>query len=201
MDPADDLRLLLASRYPLLVASMDDEGRFLEIVRRAALAAGCPVWTWSVTRGLARDGFDPQIGTADARMGIDFVTSLVDPGVFVFADAQAAFADPVFVRKVKELAMRATPGQTLVLAGPRSTVPPELDGLALPWSLEPPSREETEALVRRTVDDLLARGFPVTLDASARFVVSRPSSSRTRASSSSCRWTSAASRRSADSRT
>ena len=145
MDPADDLRLLLASRYPLLVASMDDEARFLEIVRRAALAAGCSVWTWSVTRGLARDGFGPQVGTADARKGIDFVTSLGDPGVFVFADAQAAFADPVFVRKVKELAMRATPGQTLVLTGPRATVPPELEGLALAWSLEPPSRGDRGA--------------------------------------------------------
>jgi AAA+ superfamily predicted ATPase len=167
MDATDDLRLLLASRHALILAAIDDEQRFLGVVRGAALVAGYPVWTWSLTRGLARDGFDPQVGTSDPRKGLDFVTSLHDPGVFVFVDVQAAFADPLFVRKVKELAMRATTGQTLVLAGPRVKAPPELDGLALAWSLEPPTREETEALVRRTVDDLIARGFPVGLDAAA----------------------------------
>ena len=167
MDTTGDLRLLLASRHTLIVAEMQDEGRFMEIVRRAALVGGYPVWTWSVTRGLAREGFDPQMGTTDPRKALDFVASLPDPGVFVMADIHAAFGDAVVIRRIKEIAQRARPGQTLVLTGPRAQVPAELEGLALPWSLEPPTPEEIAALVRRTMDDLAARNLPVVMDAKA----------------------------------
>jgi hypothetical protein len=144
---------------------MQDEERFMDILRRAARVAGYPVWTWSFTRGLARDELDPQMGTADPRKALDFVASLPDPGVFVMADIHTSFSDPVVVRRIKEIAQRAKPGQTLVLTGPRAQIPPELEGLALPWTLEPPTHEELEALVHRTLDDLATRSVAVRLDA------------------------------------
>ncbi|MFB3738921.1 MAG: AAA family ATPase, partial [Candidatus Velamenicoccus archaeovorus] len=165
VDTTGDLRLLLASRHTLIVAEMQDEQRFLQILRRAADAAGIPVWTWTVTRGLARDLQDPQMATTDPRKALDFIASLTDPGVFVLADVHVAFGDPVVVRRIKEIAQRGRTGQTLVLTGPRSRVPPELEGLALPWTLEPPGREELSTMVRRTLDDLAARNLPVSLDA------------------------------------
>ncbi|MEW6059030.1 MAG: AAA family ATPase [Actinomycetota bacterium] len=164
MDSTEDLRLLLASRHSLIVAEMQEEQRFMDILRRAAQAVGYPVWTWSVTRGLARDGFDSQMGTVDPRKALDFVASLSDPGVFVMADIHSSFTDPVVVRRIKEIAQKAKPGQTLVLTGPRALIPPELQGLALPWTLEPPTRAELESLVRRTIDELATRGVPVALD-------------------------------------
>ncbi len=164
VDSTEDLRLLLASRHTLLAAEMQEEQRFMGILRRAAQAVGYPVWTWSVTRGLARDGFDPQMGTVDPRKALDFVASLPDPGVFVMADVHASFADPAVVRRIKEIAQQSKPGQTLVLTGPRTQIPPELEGLAIPWTLEPPTSEELEGLVRRTIDGLAARGVPVALD-------------------------------------
>lgn len=90
MDNTGDLRLLLASRHPLIVAEMHDEERFMGILRRAAEVAGYPVWTWSITRGLARDGHEPQLGTTDPRKALDFIGSLPDPGVFVLADIHPA---------------------------------------------------------------------------------------------------------------
>ena len=168
MDPTGDLRLLLASRHPLIVAGIDDEERFLAVLRAAAALAAVPVWTWSLTRGLARDGFDPQVGTADPRGALAFVGALPDPAAFVFLDLHAALADPATVRRLKEVALAAKPGQTLVLTGPTTEAPAELGGLALRWTLEPPSREEVEELVRRTLDDLAARDVPVMLDAAGR---------------------------------
>lgn len=163
MDNTGDLRLLLVSRHPLIVAGMRDEQRFMGILRRAAQLAGYPVWAWSITRGLARDGMDAQLGTTDPRRALDFIGSLTDPGVFVLADARPALADPVVVRRIKEIAQAARPGQTLVLTGPRAEVPPELEGLAVSWALEPPSPEELASLVHRVVGDFAARGFPVAL--------------------------------------
>ena len=182
MSAADDLRLLLASRHPLILAATDDEQRFLEVVRRAAQASGYPVWTWSLTRGLAREGFGSQIGTKDARQALAFVGELADPGVFVMADARAALGDAAVVRTVKELALAAKPGQTLVLTGPTNEIPPELEGLAVAWRLEPPTAEELEPVVRRIVDDLSAQGVPYSSTPAAA-----PNSSRRSAGSPSPR--------------
>jgi hypothetical protein len=115
------------------------------------------VWTWSATRGLARDGRDRQPNTGSATTAIAFCASIRLPGVFVFHDVAAALADPVTVRAVKERALEAPDGQTFVLTGPSIQVPDELRGLALLWRLEPPSSEEIERLVRETLDELRTR--------------------------------------------
>jgi ATP-dependent 26S proteasome regulatory subunit len=164
MDNTHDFRLLLASRHPLIVAEMSEEARFMAVLQRAADALSLPVWTWSLTRGLARVGHGPQYGTVEPKAALAFVEDVPGPGVYVLTDAHHAFADPVVLRRIKEFAQEAEPGKTLVLAVPDARVPPELRGLALYWTLQPPSREELSDLVSRTVEDLRTRGFPVTLD-------------------------------------
>jgi hypothetical protein len=164
MENSGELRLLLASRYPLLLVQTQDEARFLRFLREAAGSLGVGVWTWSVTRGLALDGNAAQYGTTEATKALDHIAQLRTPGVFVFADAHHALADAVVVRKCKELSQAGRPGQTLVLTAPTAVMPDELRGLALPWSLEPPSRTELAAVVRRTMEDLAARNVLVALD-------------------------------------
>ncbi|MBM3695433.1 MAG: AAA family ATPase [Actinobacteria bacterium] len=159
VDSTADLRVLFRSRHPLLVVEAADEGRLLTLVRRVAAEASLPVWTWTAARGLARDGMGPQYRTADPRAALAFVGDLTAPGVFVFCDAQVLCADPVALRAVKDAAGAADPGQTIVLAGPGLAVPPELKGVALPWSLRPPSDEELAALVHDLVDHLARRGL------------------------------------------
>jgi hypothetical protein len=159
VDSTADLRVLLRSRHPLLVVEAADEERLLALVRRVAGEADLPVWTWTAARGLARDGMSPQYHTADPRTALAFISDLTAPGVFVFCDAQILFGDPVAVRAVKDAARAAAPGETIVLAGPSLPLPPELKGVALPWSLRPPGDEELAELVGRTVADLAGRGL------------------------------------------
>jgi hypothetical protein len=163
MDGIRDLRLLLASRHPLIVARMDDETRFMSFARRAADLCGYPVWTWSVTLGLARDGNASQVDAQEPKKALSFVRQLQAPGVFVFHDLRPHLEDPVVVRHLKEFALAERVGQTILITGPDATVPPALEGLALPWTLEPPARDEVESLVRSTIDDLTQRGLAVAL--------------------------------------
>ena len=163
MDGIRDLRLLLASRHPLIVARMDDETRFMSFARRAADLCGYPVWTWSVTLGLARDGNASQVDTQEPKKALAFVRQLQAPGVFVFHDLLPHLEDPVVVRHLKEFALAERVGQTILITGPDATVPPALEGLALPWTLEPPARDEVEPLVRSTIGDLTQRGLAVAL--------------------------------------
>ncbi len=162
MDRTADLRLLLASRHPLIVARLDDEPRFMEILRHAAELCGYPVWIWSLTHGLRRDGMGAQTGTTDARAALAFIAQVPGPGVFVMNDLH--LLDDVVVRLLKEIAQANLPGQTVVLTGASADVPRELDGIALPWTLEPPSREEVEPIVRSTLDDLRRSGLGVVID-------------------------------------
>ena len=167
MDPTSDLRLLLVSRHPLLVVRVDDEARFLGVLRRATADAGMHLWTWSATRGFARDGMAPQPATADITQALGFAGELHDPSVFVFLDVKAAIADATVVRRLKEFALEEPAGQTIVLTAPDLSVPPELDGVALPWTLEPPDVTEVASLVRRVTGELADRGLAVTLDGEA----------------------------------
>jgi AAA+ superfamily predicted ATPase len=163
MDGIRDLRLLLASRHPLIVARMEDETRFMTFARRAAELCGYPVWTWSVTLGLARDGNASQVDTQEPKKALAFIRQLQAPGVYVFHDLRPHLDDPVVVRHLKEFALAERPGQTILITGPDATVPHELEGLALPWTLEPPARDEVEPLIRATVADLTQRGMAVAL--------------------------------------
>lgn len=168
MDNSGDLKLLLDSRYPLLLAEERDEQRFLALVREAASALDMPVWTWSLTRGLTRDGGDPQYQTREPLKALAFVAQVEVPGVFVLLDAEPALTNPTVVRQIKDIAERARPGQTLILATATADIPPELSGLALPWRLRSPSAEELEEVVRRTIAELGSRNLPVRLDVAGR---------------------------------
>jgi hypothetical protein len=159
MDATGDLRSLLISRHHLIVARADDETRFMGHLRLAASGAGLPVWTWSATRGLARDGQSSQANTTSAAGAIGFIAEIKGPGVFVFHDVGHALEDHATLRAFKEQALGGTPAQTLVLAGADIVVPEELRGLALLWTLEPPSDAEVHRLVSETMEELRTRHF------------------------------------------
>ena len=158
MDDAADLKLLISSRYPLIFAEATEEERVLEVLDRAA--APTPVWVWSAARGLAIRGGQPQYGTTDPSKALDFCADL-GPAVVVFADANVQLQQPVFVRRLKEIAQSPTPGRTYVFASARSEVPLELQGLAVAWKQKPPSKQELVGIVRATLDDLASQNVAV----------------------------------------
>lgn len=164
MDNTGDLRVLLASQYPLLVVATDEEPRFLEVLRSAAGELDIPVWTWSSTQGLARDRQQAQYQSTDPNQALGFIAEISTPGAFVFADANPILRDPIVVRRIKELAQAQRRSQTIILTAPHPDLPEEIKGLAHRWRLHPPSEAELLRLVRRTVRRLADRGFPVVLD-------------------------------------
>ncbi|MCA1834401.1 MAG: AAA family ATPase [Actinomycetota bacterium] len=164
MGNSDDLKLLFASRYPLVIAEVTDETRFLEIVSSAAAELTLPVWVWTATRGLARTQNDAQYGTKEPGKALEFARDLKDPAVFVFADAGSALEDPLLLRTVKEFAQSNSSGQTLVITAARPVVPPEIKDLAVLWRLIPPTAVELKAMVMRTLNDLKIKQVPVTLN-------------------------------------
>lgn len=163
MDNVADLRVLLASQFPLLLVETQEEPRFLGIIRQLADELESPVWVWSATRGLNRDGSEAMYGTVDPHHALSFVEDIKSPSVFVFVDAHTILRDDMVVRRLKEVCQEAVPGQTLVLTGPNHEVPAELEALAHVWQLRPPGREEMAALVARALRTFDRAGVRVDL--------------------------------------
>ena len=106
MDNTNDLAVLLASQSPLLLVEAQEEQRLLEVIRQAATRLDVPVWTWSATRGLAKDGHQAQYQTVDPHVALEFVGELSGPGVFVFADVHPLLNDALVIRRIKEIRQR-----------------------------------------------------------------------------------------------
>ena len=165
MDDTRDLKLLVASRHPLLFVETQEEQRFLSMLDRAA--SPMQVWVWSAARGLIMRGAkEPQYGTAEPLKALEFASAFSGRVVVVLADAAAYLDQPLFVRRLKELAQSGDDGHTYVITSTRLKIPPDLQGLAVAWTLKPPTKEELTELVRATLDDLRARNVPVELDES-----------------------------------
>jgi hypothetical protein len=50
----DDLRLLINSRHPILTIETTEEDRVEQLLLEVSTDLGVPLFTWSVTQGLAR---------------------------------------------------------------------------------------------------------------------------------------------------
>lgn len=163
MDSVADLRVLLASQFPLLLVETQEEPRFMNIIQRLAEELESPLWTWSATRGLTRRTGEAMYGTVDPRQALSFVEEIRSPSVFVFADAHTILRDDMVIRRLKEICQEAVPGQTIILTGPSHEVPAELDSIAHLWQLRPPGRAEMRALVDRTLTSFGRAGIPIEL--------------------------------------
>lgn len=167
MDNVNDLYLLLRSRHPLLVAPSDDEERVLALIVEVCRRDRVPVWTWSATTGLARQGQDPAYNTTSLGGAFSFIPDAGKPAVFVFHDAHPFLGDPVNARRLKEVASGLRAPSSIVLVGPSSDVPAELESLAYVWRLKPPDRTELRETAARTLRDLEKSGLRLAIDGSA----------------------------------
>src|SRR5689334_9404031 len=111
MEAVAELRVLLASGQSLITVTTTEEARLLAVVRAAG--GSTPVWTWSAASGLQRDGAAPVYGSAEIDQVLDNVAALTGPWTVVLCDPGPLLADATAVRRLKELAQRATPGQSV----------------------------------------------------------------------------------------
>ena len=76
---ARSLREVFESGRPLTYVRSSEEQRagsvLREVGRRLLAPATVPVWTWSLTQGMHRDGQAAEAGTLDARGALDFIAA------------------------------------------------------------------------------------------------------------------------------
>lgn len=166
MDNSHDLEVLLGVPGALLVVETDEEQRFMQLLQDIAANRGYQIWTWSSTSGLTNDAGQSMYRTENPHQALSWLVDIEAPSIFVFADAHPILSDSYVIRRIKETAAEMPSQHALVFTTPHGEIPPELASSARTWKLRPPDQDELIDLIKRTSEDLRARGFEVQLEPS-----------------------------------
>jgi len=160
MHDQHDLGLILESRVPLVVVETHDENRFLKFLTKVIISAAVPgyrpLFSWSITNGLQRldIAMDPQPTNADPDQALRHIRAVDQPGIYVLLDMHPYLEDPLHVRLLKDIALRAGDlRQTLILVSHALSLPAELQPYAARFEMRLPDDAERAQIVTSVVEE------------------------------------------------
>ncbi|KPK04772.1 MAG: AAA family ATPase [Betaproteobacteria bacterium SG8_39] len=145
-----DIKLLVQSYHPLIVIETVEEERARALLLATAQELRMPLFEWSVTHGLLREGEPPsaQRMTADPAAALPHIRSLTVEAIFLLKDFSAYLKEPAVARHLRELAQRFDKTRsTLVLTGRQVDLPKDVEHLAVHHHLRLPDESELDAAV------------------------------------------------------
>ena len=140
------LREVFESGRPLTYVRSAEEQRvgtvLLEVARR--FPSRLPVWTWSLTQGMQRNGEPAAPGTQIPRAALDFIAANPGPGIFHLKDFHEPMREsPEIRRGLRDLYESCRDQQKfVVITSPIRAVPEELVRSIMFLELRPPDLVE-----------------------------------------------------------
>lgn len=140
MNDANDLTLVLRSRFPLVAIETHEEPRALALLERICNLEEWALFTWSVAAGLRRHGRSDVVpSTAEIGAALRHIEKTQQNGIYALFDAHPFLEDPVIRRLIREIALGYhKTARTLAFVSPSIELPPELARLAARFSLSLP---------------------------------------------------------------
>ncbi|MDR2839032.1 MAG: AAA family ATPase [Azonexus sp.] len=181
MDDLNDLRLVLRSRFPLVIIESHEEAKVRSLIEKATRADNLAFFTWSVADGLKREnfrydsgsrdrqwntveGYRPALERVDERsyviddtqplqQALRFIEKTCEAGIYLLCDAHPFLDDPVNLRLLKEIAHSYNEcPRTLVLLSPELALPPDLARHTARFTLRLPDLAAIRAMIRSEFD-------------------------------------------------
>ncbi len=153
---AEQLRIALASAYPLIFLVSPEEERLQRLLERfggAARPEPLPVVVWNCVDGFSGDG--PE-GLTDPIEALGWVGNQSPRGLYLFKDLAGSLRDPRVLRRVRDTAMGIrSSGRYLFLLTPSAELPDLLKPLSYVVVSLFPDESELQALVSQMIS---ARG-------------------------------------------
>jgi len=165
-DKRDELVLLINSRHPILTVETPEEERVEQLLLEVATQLAVPLFTWSVTTGLARFHGAPIYNSEAPEAALSNMALVQGDGIFLLKDFARYCENDKVCRRLRELAEQfRTARRSIVITAGSITLPPELDGDAAPFALGLPSAQELLGGVKQTLADLNREShLPVMMD-------------------------------------
>jgi len=163
-----DLALLIDSRYPVVYVESGEEQRVVGLCGEVARRMRLPLFTWSVTDGLARReaGFSPMLTTREPAQALEHIAASDLEAIYLLCDFHPYLDDPHLVRRLREIAMGYRERRrAIVLVSPKATIPEELGHLCTRFTLATPDGERLTVLIEGEIDRYRATtGAPVHIE-------------------------------------
>lgn len=160
MQDVNEIKLLLDARIPLVVIETFEEKKALDVLLKVANTQGKDLHRWSLTDGLARLNFGPQLvpkGSSlnDPEEMLRHIKQQHQPAMFALCDLHPFLSDNAqVVRLLKDIALNhfAVP-HTLVLLSYQLRLPPELSRYSASYTLTLPSDDKIMDIIREEAKD------------------------------------------------
>jgi SpoVK/Ycf46/Vps4 family AAA+-type ATPase len=150
---AKTVREIFESGRPLTYIRSAEESRVAKILKEVAGsmsgAAPLPIWTWSLTEGMRRDGEAPEAGTQAPRAALDFIIAGADPAIFHLKDFHEPLRDSSEIRRRLRDVYESGIDQSrfVVINSPVKFIPEEVDRSVVFLELRPPDFVELVAFL------------------------------------------------------
>ncbi|MCO4810553.1 MAG: AAA family ATPase [Gammaproteobacteria bacterium] len=156
MDGRHDLDLVLRSRTPIVVIESQDEQRMLELLQSITISRAsdsyAPLFRWTITDGLQRIdiSLEPQAINAQPSDVLKHIRAVSKPGIYVLLDFHPFLDDPVHVRLLKDICMRAQElNRQIVLISHTVKIPQELESYCARFEMALPSESDRTMIVKK----------------------------------------------------
>ena len=160
MDGRHDLELVLGSRTPIVVIESQDEQRMLELLQSITIARAsdtyAPLFRWTITDGLQRIdiSLEPQAINAQPTDVLKHIRAVSKPGVYVLLDFHPFLEDPVHVRLLKDICIRARQvNRQIVLISHTVKIPQELESFCARFNMALPSERDRTSIIKKAADE------------------------------------------------
>jgi len=152
------IREIFESGRPLTYVRSAEEqrvARVLDEVSRRLRGEPAPVWTWTLTEGLRRDGAGIEQGTENPRAALDFIAAHQGAAIFHLRDFHEPLRDSAEVRRrLRDVYESCLDQRKYVVIGSAVRfVPEELERNILFVELRPPDLVELVAFVREETSE------------------------------------------------
>jgi SpoVK/Ycf46/Vps4 family AAA+-type ATPase len=151
-----DLELLIRSRYGLIHIDTVEEERVQLLLRHLADRLTIPLFLWSRTRGICRDGHANGIyETQEPAQALAHIVSSQLAALYHFPAFDGISGNDLIVQRLKEVAAElGRRSGALVLTGREVAFPPALRHLVAAMQLPAPSESELRSLIQHIARDM-----------------------------------------------
>jgi hypothetical protein len=151
----DELRLLINSRNPIITVETAEEERLAHLLTAIAVELCVPLYTWSVTTGLARMEGAPIYGTAQPEQALANIAQIRGDAIFLLKDFARYCDNDMICRRLRDLTDEfRSVRRSIVISAPSLNLPPEIAGESAPFAFGLPDADELAAGVRQVLAEM-----------------------------------------------
>ena len=165
-DKRDELCLLINSRQPIITVETTEETRLEQMLFEVTTELDVPLFTWSVTTGLARMKGAPLYNTQSPEQALTNIDLIRGDAIFLLKDFPRYCENDRVCRRLRELAEKfREERRSIVITAASVQLPPDLQADAAPFQLGLPSAEELLPCVKQVIAQVSTENrFPISLD-------------------------------------